>query len=96
MLAAILKFATLPARVQVGSLSEALAQRGELVLRHRIFQGALDACVKSPERYGIKEIRWVATVEVAALQKRVDDLAKEIRELNAAIQEAGWHFELAM
>jgi hypothetical protein len=51
--------------------------------------------VKPPDRYGVKEIRWVATIEVASLQKQVDDLAKQIRELNAAIQEAGWQVELS-
>ena len=45
---------------------------------------------KPPERYGVKEIRWVTTVDVAQLQGQVDGLAKQIRELNAAIQEAGW------
>jgi hypothetical protein len=72
------------------SLTEALAKRDTLALRHRIIQSVIDACAKPPERYGVKEIRWVTTVEVVGLQKQVDDLAKQIRELNAAIQEAGW------
>src|SRR5205085_2170536 len=76
------------------TLTEALAQRDGLVLRHRIIQGIIDACSKPPERYGVKEIRWVTTVNVPALQKQVDDLAKQIRELNAAIQEAGWQVDL--
>ena len=42
----------------------------------------------------MKEIRWVATVDVGQLQGQVDGLAKRIRELNAAIQEAGWRVEL--
>ena len=76
------------------SLTEALAKRDSLVLRHRILQSVIDSCVKPVERYGVKEIRWVATVDVPALQRQVDDLAKQIRELNAAIQEAGWRVEL--
>jgi uncharacterized protein DUF6847 len=78
------------------TLTEALSQRDVLVQRHRIYQSVLDACVRPPDRYGMKEIRWVASIDIAVLQKRVDDLAKEIRELNAAIQEAGWRVELAM
>jgi hypothetical protein len=54
----------------------------------------VDVCAKPPDRYGVKEIRWVTTVDVADLQRKVDDLAKQIRELNAAIQEAGWQVEL--
>jgi hypothetical protein len=76
------------------TLTEALARRDVLALRHRVLQSVAEACAKPPERYGVKEIRWVATVDVADLQKKVDDLAKEIRELNAAIQEVGWHVEL--
>jgi hypothetical protein len=76
------------------SITEALAKRDSLTLRHRILQSVLDVCAKPPERYGVKEIRWVTTVNVAEMQGLVDDLAKEIRELNAAIQEAGWQVEL--
>jgi hypothetical protein len=76
------------------SLTEALAKRDSLALRHRILQSVLDVCAKPPERYGVKEIRWVTTVSVVELQAQVDDLARQIRELNAAIQEAGWQVEL--
>lgn len=76
------------------SLTAALARRDSLGLRHRILQSVVDVCAKPPDRYGVKEIRWVATVDVAALQDQVDDISKEIRELNAAIQEAGWQVEL--
>ena len=76
------------------SLTEALAKRDSLALRHRILQSVIDVCAKPPERYGVKEIRWVTTVDVATIQKQVDETAKQIRELNAAIQEAGWQVEL--
>ena len=76
------------------TLTEALAQRDTLILRHSILQSVVDACAKPPDRYGVKEIRWVLTVDVAGLQKHADDLAKQIRDLNAAIQEAGWQVEL--
>ncbi len=76
------------------TLTEALAKRDSFVQRHHILQSVVDVCAKPPDRYGMKEIRWVTTVDVAALQGEVDDLAKQIRELNAAIQEAGWQAEL--
>jgi DNA-binding FrmR family transcriptional regulator len=76
------------------SLTQALARRDSLVSRHRILQSVIDVCSKPPERYGVTEIRWVTTVDVAQIQGHVDDLAKQIRELNAAIQEAGWQVEL--
>jgi hypothetical protein len=76
------------------TLTEALAKRDSLALRHRILQSVVDVCAKPPDRYGVKEIRWVSAVDVAALQSEIDALAKQIRELNAAIQEAGWQLEL--
>ena len=76
------------------SLTAALSRRDSLALRHRILQSVVDVCAKPPDRYGVKEIRWVTTVDVAGLQDQVDRLAKDIRELNAAIQEAGWQVEL--
>ena len=76
------------------SLTEALAERDALVLRHSIVQAAASSAAKPPERYGVKEIRWVKTVDVASLQKAADELAKSIRELNAEIQAANWQIDL--
>jgi len=76
------------------TITEALAARDALKSRHAVIQGVIEACAKPPERYGMKEIRWVATVDVKQLQGQVDDLAQRLRELNAAIQEAGWRVEL--
>jgi hypothetical protein len=76
------------------TLTKALADRDALVLRHSILQSIVEACAKPPDRYGVKEIRWVVTVNCAAIQQQVDDLARQIRELNGAIQEAGWRVEL--
>lgn len=87
--------ANLHNKIKTGeSLTESLAKRDILVLRHRILQSVVDACAKPPERYGVKEIRWVTTVDVAQIQSEVDGVAKQIREMNAAIQEAGWQVEL--
>ena len=89
--------ANLTHRLKSGkTLTETLAKRDVLVLRHSIIQSVAEACAKPPERYGVKEIRWVATVDVAKLQKQVDDLAKQIRELNGAIQEGNWQVELSL
>lgn len=76
------------------SLTKALAERDSLVLRHSIVQAAASSAAKPPERYGVKEIRWVKTVDVAGLQKTADELAKNIRELNAEIQSANWQIDL--
>jgi len=76
------------------TLTEALAQRDALNLRHSLLQAAIDGTAKPPERYGLKEIKYVATVPVPKLQNQADDLARKIRELNAAIQEANWNIKV--
>src|SRR5437899_87511 len=40
------------------TLTEALAKRDSLALRHRILNSVVDVCAKPPDRYGVKEIRW--------------------------------------
>lgn len=77
------------------ALSDVVARRDTLVARHALLQHAIAATNKEPDRYSMKEIKWVAMIKVAALQKRADDLAKSLREINTAIQEANWKSELA-
>ena len=76
------------------SLAQLIALREKLVQHHSLLQAAVQGTRKEPDRYGIKEIKWVATVEVAKLQKQSDDLSKQIRELNARIQETNWQVEI--
>jgi len=76
------------------TLTEAIARRDTLIQRHSLLQGAIAATQKEPNRYSVREIKWVATMDVAKLQKQSEDLAKQIRELNAQIQETNWKIEL--
>jgi hypothetical protein len=39
-------------------------------------------------------VKFVSTVSVAAVQRKADDLAKELRELDTRIQEADWQINL--
>lgn len=76
------------------TLTEAIARRGTLTARHSLLQHAIAGSKKEPDRYSMSEIKWVATLKVERLQKQSEDLAKQIRELNAAIQETNWQIEL--
>jgi hypothetical protein len=77
------------------TLTEAIARRDTLVGQHALLVASIAGCRKEPDRYGVREIKWVATLEVAKLQKQADDLAKNIRELNGLVQQANWGAELA-
>lgn len=76
------------------SLSQLIARRDTLAQQHSLLQAAIAGTKKEPERYSMKEIKWVATVDVAKLQKQSDDLAKQLRELNGEIQETNWRVEI--
>jgi len=75
------------------TLAEAIARRDKLAQQHSLLQMAIGGTVKEPDRYSMSEIKWVATVDVSKLQKQSEDLAKQIRELNAQIQETNWCIE---
>ena len=76
------------------TLTRAIARRDTLAAQHSLWISAIGGCRKEPDRYGVREIKWVATLKVSKLQKQADDLAKKIRELNALIQQANWVAEL--
>jgi hypothetical protein len=76
------------------SLTEALAERDSLTRRHAILEAAAAHASKPPDRYGLKEIRWVAVLDVAEVRRSLDDLARQIREINVEIQAANWVVDL--
>jgi hypothetical protein len=77
------------------SLTAALARRDALAQRHAVTKAAIEGSTREPTRYGLSEIKWVAVMDVSALQKQADDLARQLRELNVVIQEGNWRVELA-
>jgi hypothetical protein len=76
------------------TITEAIAHREMLAAQHSLYLAAIGGSKREPDRYSAREIKWVATLEVAKLQKQADDLAKKLRDLNAAIQKTNWSAEL--
>lgn len=76
------------------TLTAAMAHRDSLIQRHALLQAAIGATQKEPDRYSVREIKWIAAVDVAKLQKQSEDLAKQLRELNGRIQETNWKVDL--
>jgi len=77
------------------SLTAAIAHRDTLTQQHSLLQAAVEATQRPPDRYGISEIKWVAILKIPKLQKQSEEIAKKLRELNAAIQETNWNVEFA-
>lgn len=76
------------------TITAAIAHRDSLILRHAILQSLIGAAQKDPNRYSTREIMWVATVDVRTLQKQSQDVSRQIREINARIQETNWQIEV--
>lgn len=76
------------------TMTDALAERDVLMRKRNILQALVNTAAQQQTRYGNAEIRMVTTVDVAALQKQVDDLARDYRELDALIQQQNWLIDL--
>jgi hypothetical protein len=76
------------------SLTVALARREMLKLRISVLTSVAEATTKEIDRYSRSEIRSVPTVNVAALRRQIDDLARQHRELDTAIQSVNWTTDL--
>jgi hypothetical protein len=72
------------------TLTDALARRDILALNHSIINSLTDTAANRIERYGRSEIRKLATVDVATLRRQMDELARQRRELDTAIQATNW------
>lgn len=77
------------------TLTEALALRDTLTLHQNILRSVADAASERVERIGRAEIRRVPTIDVAQLRDEIDQLAKQRREVDTAIQTANWATDLA-
>jgi len=75
-------------------LTVALARRDVLDLRLSTIADLAETASNRIDRYGSAEIRKLATVDVAALRRQSDTLARQRRELDTAIQATNWATDL--
>lgn len=76
------------------SLTDALAERDGLMLQRNILTELIQAAAAATFRYRQAEIKFLRAVDVQLLQKQADDLAKQYRELDTAIQALNWQVDL--
>jgi hypothetical protein len=72
------------------SLTDALARRDVLDQEISLINTLAETAANRVERYGRSEIRKISTVDVAALRRRLSELAQTRRELDTAIQATNW------
>jgi hypothetical protein len=80
-------------------VTDALAERDVLRLRYALLTGAADAASGASQR-GIvmratrSELKVVTDLDVRDLRQRASDAARQVRELDAQIQQVNWTTEL--
>lgn len=76
------------------TVTESLARRDVLAMRRAglraTVRGAMSESLQGIPRYSRSEIRMVRQVSVSELQARIDELAKQQRELDALLQAHNW------
>ena len=77
------------------SLTEIIARKDALSLRHSAYKELVYTAGNNTYRARGTEIKVKAVIKAAELQKTVDSLAKEIRQLDNLLQETNWKTELA-
>lgn len=83
--------------VGAGTLTDALAHRDVLRLRHNLVTAAASAAVGEGQR-GLRqlrsELRMIPALPVAELRGQADDLARRLREVDTLIQRTNWEVDL--
>lgn len=76
------------------SLTDMIAEKDVLQKKISILKNFLSNASEVVNRYSNKEIKILSTVDVAELQKKVDAMAKQLRELDMNIQRINWTVDL--
>jgi hypothetical protein len=79
-----------------GTMTDALARRDALRIRHSVLVTAADAAAgrSGSQRQLRSELRQLSALPVAALRVRADQVSRELRELDTRIQQANWNVDL--
>ena len=73
---------------------EALAKRDRLKTEHSTLINLADSATQTFDRYSRSEIKTLAAIDVKAIRKQIDELAKQHRQLDTQIQQANWLSEI--
>ena len=76
------------------TLTEMIAGKDVLSMHLGALRATLEAANVRSDRYSRNEIKFVRTIDVNNLQKKVDDLSKDLRELDSKLQQANWMTDL--
>ena len=76
------------------TISDAIARRDVTAKKRDFLAGIAEAASTRQDRYSKSEVKFVSTLSIAQVQKQVDQLSREFRELDTRLQELNWQTEL--
>ena len=76
------------------TITEMMAERDILSMRITSLREIFNKASESQERYSRSEIKMVTTIDIKPLSKKIDDLSKQLRELDMKIQTLNFTTEL--
>ncbi|MBP5720583.1 MAG: DIP1984 family protein [Bacteroidales bacterium] len=76
------------------TMTELLAEKDVLRRKLEIYRSAYSRAIVRNDRYTRNEIRFVSTIDGESLQKKIDSMSKQYRELDMKIQQTNWSTEL--
>jgi hypothetical protein len=80
-----------------GTITDALARRDVLRVRHSVITATADAAAGRNQGVGRQlrsELKILTALPVTQLRSQADDLARQIREIDVRIQQSNWQFDL--
>ena len=75
-------------------IADAIARKDILARNLNGYRALYQALQISQNRFGQMEIRFVRTMDPADVQKRIDELSKQYRELDTKLQGLNWQVDL--
>lgn len=76
------------------TLTDALAERDALAMERGVLQSLVQEATMPVARMAQSNIKVFRSVDVAAIQRRMDALARQRRDLDTAIQALNWTVDL--
>ena len=76
------------------TIADALARRDILADEQKLYQSFYKQLSIQPDRYSQTEIRFVRCLDPAAIQKKIDKISQEYRELDTRLQGLNWLVDL--
>lgn len=77
------------------SLTSLIARRDCLHKKTAMLRDFMNAASALTSRRSLSEIRIISTVDVGELRRKIDRLAKELRETDLKIQQMNWTIDLS-